>query len=94
MEIIVTANPNNLIAFADLNCGQVFRMVNADDARMFGEDCLCMKTDTGEFVTLACTECKQRNYDDYKNKKNDPDRIELNKYCPFCKKHTVHKETK
>ena len=45
-------------------------------------------------ITLACTECKQRNYDDYKNKKNDPDRIELHKYCPFCKKHTVHKETK
>ena len=24
-------------------------------------------------VTLACTECKQRNYDTKKNKKNDPD---------------------
>lgn len=45
-------------------------------------------------VTLACTECKQRNYDVYKNKKNTPDRLELNKYCPFCKKHTAHKETK
>ena len=21
-------------------------------------------------ITLACTECKQRNYDDYKNKQN------------------------
>ena len=29
-----------------------------------------------------------------KNKKNTPDRIELKKYCPFCKKHTVHRETK
>ena len=28
-------------------------------------------------ITLACTECKQRNYDNMKNKKNDPDRIEL-----------------
>ncbi|MCH5161783.1 MAG: 50S ribosomal protein L33, partial [Clostridiales bacterium] len=27
-------------------------------------------------------------------KKNDPDRIELKKYCRFCKKHTVHKEAK
>ena len=45
-------------------------------------------------ITLACTECKQRNYDTMKNKKNTPDRIELNKYCPFCKKHTLHKETK
>ena len=29
-----------------------------------------------------------------KNKKNTPDKLELNKYCPFCKKHTVHTETK
>lgn len=45
-------------------------------------------------VTLACTECKQRNYDTMKNKKNDPDRLEMNKYCRFCRKHTLHKETK
>ena len=45
-------------------------------------------------VTLACTECKQRNYTSMKNKKNDPDRIELNKYCRFFKKQTLHKETK
>ena len=45
-------------------------------------------------VTLACTECKQRNYNTMKNKKNNPDRIEMNKYCRFCKKHTQHKETK
>ena len=45
-------------------------------------------------VTLACTECKSRNYQTNKNKKNDPDRIEFNKYCKFCKKHTLHKETK
>ena len=44
-------------------------------------------------VTLACSECKQRNYNT-KNKKNNPDRIELQKYCRFCKKHTSHKETK
>ena len=37
-------------------------------------------------ITLACTECKQRNYNTKKNKKNDPDRIEMNKYCRFCKK--------
>jgi large subunit ribosomal protein L33 len=45
-------------------------------------------------ITLACTECKQRNYQTNKNKKNDPDRVEFNKYCKFCKKHTLHKETK
>ena len=34
-------------------------------------------------ITLACTECKQRNYNKMKNKKNDPDRLEMNKYCKF-----------
>ena len=45
-------------------------------------------------ITLACTECKQRNYQTTKNKKNDTERIEIKKYCKFCKKHTMHKETK
>lgn len=45
-------------------------------------------------VTLACTECKRRNYISNKNKKNNPDRIELKKYCKFCRTSTVHKETR
>ena len=45
-------------------------------------------------ITLTCTECKNRNYNTTKNKKNNPDRIEMQKYCKFCKKHTTHKETK
>ena len=45
-------------------------------------------------ITLVCSECKQRNYDSTKNKKSDPDRLELKKYCRFCRKHTLHKESK
>ena len=45
-------------------------------------------------ITLACTECKQRNYNTTKEKKNHPDRMETKKYCRFCKSHTLHKETK
>ena len=45
-------------------------------------------------VTLRCNECKQRTTIRMKNKKNTPDKLELNKYCPFCKKHTLHTETK
>ena len=45
-------------------------------------------------ITLVCSECKQRTYDTVKNKKNDPDRLEMKKYCRFCRKHTVHKESK
>jgi large subunit ribosomal protein L33 len=47
-----------------------------------------------EILTLACTICKRRNYTTMKNKKNDPDRIELQKYCKWCRKHTLHRETR
>ena len=43
-------------------------------------------------ITLACTECKQRNYNTTKDKKTHPDRMETKKYCRFCKTHTLHKE--
>ena len=45
-------------------------------------------------VHLACSECKERNYTTRKNKKNNPDRLEMKKYCSRCKTHTDHKETK
>lgn len=45
-------------------------------------------------ITLACDQCKNRNYNSTKNKKNDPDRLELKKYCKFCRAHTNHKETR
>ena len=45
-------------------------------------------------IGLACPECKERNYHTKKNKRNDPDRLELKKYCPRCNKHTAHRETK
>ena len=45
-------------------------------------------------ITLACTECKERNYITKKNRRNDPDRMELKKFCPRCRKHTDHRETR
>ena len=45
-------------------------------------------------ITLACTECKQRNYNTTKDKKTHPDRMEIRKYCRFCRTHTLQKETK
>lgn len=45
-------------------------------------------------ITLACTECKQRNYNLTKDKRVHTERMETKKYCPFCKAHTLHKETK
>ncbi|MBA2848504.1 50S ribosomal protein L33 [Thermosulfuriphilus ammonigenes] len=45
-------------------------------------------------ILLQCTECKRRNYITSKNKRNTPDKLQLRKYCPFDRRHTVHKETK
>ncbi|MFZ5813509.1 MAG: 50S ribosomal protein L33 [Thermodesulfobacteriota bacterium] len=45
-------------------------------------------------IQLQCTECKRRNYATEKNKKNTTGRLEIKKYCPFDRKHTVHRETK
>ena len=45
-------------------------------------------------ITLACTECKQRNYNLTKDKRVHTERMETKKYCRFCKAHTLHKETK
>lgn len=45
-------------------------------------------------IKLECTECKRINYFSRKNKKILKNRLELKKYCKYCKKHTLHKETK
>jgi large subunit ribosomal protein L33 len=45
-------------------------------------------------IILACSQCKQRNYTTTKNKRTMRNRLELKKYCRFCRTHTLHKETK
>jgi large subunit ribosomal protein L33 len=52
------------------------------------------KKDVRMTITFACTECKERNYTSQKNRRNDPNRLEINKFCPRCRKHTQHKEQK
>jgi large subunit ribosomal protein L33 len=47
-----------------------------------------------DIITLGCTECKRRNYTTTKNKRNTPQKLEFKKFCPFCRSHTPHKETK
>ncbi|MFZ5432578.1 MAG: 50S ribosomal protein L33 [Calditrichota bacterium] len=50
-------------------------------------------------IHLECTEAKAAGvspsrYTTTKNRFNDPDRLEVKKYNPFMKKHTLHKEVK
>ncbi|HXF51483.1 MAG TPA: 50S ribosomal protein L33 [Dehalococcoidia bacterium] len=45
-------------------------------------------------ITLACTECRERTYTTEKNRRNDPDRLELRKFCPRCRRHVLHREVR
>lgn len=54
-------------------------------------------------IILECTECRSNNnkrsqgisrYITQKNRRNNIERIELNKYCKYCNKHIIHKEIK
>ncbi|MCF7836996.1 MAG: 50S ribosomal protein L33 [Candidatus Marinimicrobia bacterium] len=47
-----------------------------------------------EMITLACTECKRRNYTTTKNKKLSTERVEKKKFCAHDRRHTVHREIK
>jgi large subunit ribosomal protein L33 len=47
-----------------------------------------------EIIQFQCGECKNRNYSKTKNKRTTTERIELKKFCPFCRKHQPHRETK
>jgi large subunit ribosomal protein L33 len=45
-------------------------------------------------ITLACMDCKDRNYITKKDKRAHPDRLELKKFCKKCRGHKVHREVK
>ena len=55
---------------------------------------MAKKGDVRQIIYLACEQCQQITYTSEKNKKNDPQRLELKKYCPRCRAHTLHRETK
>ncbi|MBB31566.1 MAG: 50S ribosomal protein L33 [Gemmatimonadetes bacterium] len=47
-----------------------------------------------DLITLACSDCSRRNYSTDKNRRLHPDRVEFKKYCRFCRKHTLHRESR
>ncbi len=55
---------------------------------------MAKKNENRVLVALVCEDCKTQNYTVSKNKKNTTERLELNKYCPKCRKNTTHKEKK
>jgi large subunit ribosomal protein L33 len=46
-----------------------------------------------QILGLVCSVCGHFNYVSEKNKTNTPKKLELRKFCKWCRKHTIHKET-
>ena len=55
---------------------------------------MARKGDARILVNLECTECRERTYHTSKNRRNDPDRLEVNKYCPRCRTHKSYREVR
>ncbi|MFC1939969.1 50S ribosomal protein L33 [Chloroflexota bacterium] len=55
---------------------------------------MAKKTESRIIIHLACTECKERTYTTTKSRKNNPQRLELRKYCPRCRSYNLHRETR
>ena len=55
---------------------------------------MAKKADARGVIYLACTVCKERTYTTEKNRKNDANRLELKKFRPRCRQHTLHREAK
>lgn len=55
---------------------------------------MAKKGEVRDTVTLVCKVCGNENYRKEKNKRNTPERLKLNKYCPKCQKTTEHNEKK
>ena len=47
-----------------------------------------------KLIKLQCQECKRINYFTHKSKKMGEGKLELKKFCKWCRKHTLHKEGK
>jgi large subunit ribosomal protein L33 len=55
---------------------------------------MARKAAARDYVTLECPECRNRNYRTSKRIKGNSEKLDLQKYCPYCRKHTAHIERK
>lgn len=53
-----------------------------------------MAKERREQIQLKCEKCGKVNYWTEKNTDNTKEKLSLKKFCPTCRKHTVHTESK
>ena len=96
VRVQVDHRARNTLSFgADLAPGAGFSFARRRlSSTFFLRSAVMARGDVRIAVTLACEECKRRNYQTNKSKRNNPDRISLRKYCKWCRRHTGHRETR
>jgi large subunit ribosomal protein L33 len=47
-----------------------------------------------DLISLQCEQCKRRNYTASRNKKKTTEKLSVRKFCPACRTHVLHKESK
>lgn len=55
---------------------------------------MAKKSEAREIIRLVCTEDGKHYVTTTKNKRNTTEKLELNKYNPTLRKHTLHREKK
>jgi large subunit ribosomal protein L33 len=55
---------------------------------------MAKKAEAREIIRIVCTEDGKNYYTTTKNKRNTTERLELMKYNPRLRKHTLHREKK
>ena len=53
-----------------------------------------MTADVRQIITMQGGDCRERNYTTEKNRRSDPNRVELRKYCSRCRTHKTHREVR
>ena len=55
---------------------------------------MAKKKGARNMVLLICSVCGLSNVHSERNSTNTQEKLQLNKHCKVCKKHTLHKEKK
>ena len=55
---------------------------------------MARRTEARIVITMGCVDCRERTYTSSKNRRSDPQRIELKKFCPRCRSHKLHREVR
>ena len=55
---------------------------------------MATKTKKKAYIKFQCADCGEVNYFIHKSKKAAEIKLQLDKFCKGCRKHTAHKEAK